>query len=391
VLLVGKSSYGALRTFVDQLATAFSERGYDATIFDFTQPSGALEALAASGPTELAFSFNILGDFRNAQGRSISEIFQAPHVIHFMDHPLTHLDRLEATKQDVALLTIDASHVDTIRSVYGDDRFAYVGFMPHAAAGEPVTEPDPEAFAAARPIPILFTGSFYKPGPPPWAKLAPAVGAVFAEAVERALACEWTPALTALDEALKARGFAPGDPKLGNIRKFASFVHEHVRSHRRFELLKAAAKAGLPLHIYGSGYDKVLYRLKNATYGGEASFDQSLELMQRSRVVLNINANFGAGSHDRPLSALLAGAAAATDYSSFYEQNFELGKEMATYRWMALSEDLPKLAELAEDPSAAFAMARSGQARVLAGHRWSHRVDTILAAADAVRARQAAR
>jgi hypothetical protein len=110
--------------------------------------------------------------------------------------------------------------------------------------------------------------------------------------------------------------------------------------------------------------------------------------MKRARVVLSINANFGAGSHERPLSALLAGAAAATDHSSFYQQAFALDRELAIFRWMSLPDDLQRVGALAEDPAAAFALARAGHARVLAAHRWTHRLDAILAAADAGRARQ---
>jgi hypothetical protein len=389
VFLIGRSNYGAFQAFADELAAAFRERGYEPDVF--TGPDSTLEEFAARGPSALAFSFNSYGDFRTAGGRSVSEVFQCPHVVHFLDHPLTHLVRLEATAPDVALLAIDPTHVDAVNAAYPAGRFSHVAFAPHGGVGAPRLELDAEAFAAARPTPILFAGSFYRPeGPPPWAKLPTNVQSIFEEAVERALACEWTPALSALDAALRRRGLNPEDSNISALRLLASYVHEHVRSHRRFELLKTAARLGLPLHVYGVGYEKVLYRFKNVTYGGEASFAETIELMGRSRVVLNINANFGAGSHERPLSALLAGAAAATDHSTFYEQNFAYGSELAVYRWRSLDADLAAIGELAENPSAAWDMARAGQARVLAGHRWAQRVEGILAAAEAADRRRLA-
>ncbi len=104
-------------------------------------------------------------------------------------------------------------------------------------------------------------------------------------------------------------------------------------------------------------------------------------------MVLNINANFGAGSHERPLTALMAGAAPATDHSRFYEAQFKVGEEIAIYRWKSLHDDLAALGRFSDDPAAVLAMARAGQARVLAEHRWANRIDAILSAAAAARSR----
>jgi spore maturation protein CgeB len=151
-------------------------------------------------------------------------------------------------------------------------------------------------------------------------------------------------------------------------------------------LLKALAKSGLPVHIYGSGYERQLYRFKNATYGGEADLPELLHLMSRSRIVLNINANFGAGSHERPFTGMLAGAAVATDFSLYYDEVFSEGEDLIFYRWAALNEGLEGMAALSEDPSRMFDIAKSGHRRAIESHRWANRLDTILAAAEAAKA-----
>jgi spore maturation protein CgeB len=102
---------------------------------------------------------------------------------------------------------------------------------------------------------------------------------------------------------------------------------------------------------------------------------------------LNTNANFGAGSHERPLTAMLAGAVAVSDFSTFYSNNFREGEEIVLYRWMALEEGMHRVGALLEQPDAAHAIAAAGQARVSAQHRWDNRVDAIIAAAAAARDR----
>lgn len=391
ILIKGGSTYDTLRVFIDDLASAFASFGYQPTIVDITTDPdllGTLQRLAKSGPVKLVFSFNIFGETHDQGGRFIGDIVGAPHVIQYVDYPLTHFTRLDQTSPRTALLTVDRSHVEAVRSTYGPDRFGYVGFSPHAAAGETVSPgADAAAFAVQRPIPILFLGTFYKPQPPEWRNMPPLVQKIYETAVEIALSTEWTPALDALDRAMSAAGLDPKSPDFPEFRKTAYMVHERVRSHRRFELLNVAADLGLPVHIYGRGYDQDLHRYKSLTYGGDVSLPEGLALMARSRVVLNINANFGMGSHERPLAALNAGAAAASDHSSFYASGFREGEEVALYRWRDLEAGLTAIGRLAADSEAAFAMAAAGQRKVVAEHLWRHRVETIVAAADAVRAR----
>ena len=390
ILIKGQSTYDLLRAFIDAAAEGFVEAGHEAEILDVVvEPDVAtgLTRRAAERPIDLVYSLNILSDLRDQDGRAIGDIAGAPHVVHFVDHPLSHLARLEATPADAAVLVIDPSHADAVRSIYGPDRFNFVGFCPHGAVG-PITSPgaDAEAFVANRPIPILFPGTYTPIGPPPWSNLQAGVQRIFESAVEIAMASEWTAGHVALDTALKAAGLDPADVQFAGFRKLASYVHERVRMQRRMLLLEAAARAGLPLHVAGKGYDEALARFPNLTFVGDVGFMDSMALMTRSRLVLNVNANFGAGSHERPLCALNAGAAAASDYSSFYADGFEEGRELLLYRWRDLDAGVAAVGALAEDPEAMLAMARAGHAKVSAGHRWKNRVATIVEAGRQARA-----
>lgn len=383
VLIKGESRYEALRLFLDDIGAAFAARGYEVTIIDAPAEPDLDAALsrAAARKSTLVFTFGILGDYRDPDGRSLGQVFGAPHVVQYVDYPLSHWVALDRTAPDTALLMIDESHVETVAAVYGADRFAFLGFSPHGGMG-PVAAPapDPAAFVRARPIPMLFAGSFYEPQTPWWESQAPAIASIFRRAADIALAHDAAPALAALDVSLGEHGLDPTRPDVADFRKLALHVHEHVRAHRRRLALQTAADLGLPVHVYGHGFEPHRRRFGAFTFGGEVDAGQVTRLMGQSRLVLNINANFAAGSHERPLMALLAGAAAATDASSFYAGAFGPG-EIATYRWSALAEDLAGIGRLAQDAEALHRMAAAGQARAAAGHRWSHRIDAILAAA----------
>lgn len=394
VLLVKSlSGYDATRVFIDQIALAFEETGAETVVCDVAGVDESQIALAigraAEGLTfDLVLTIGLFGELRDGDGRSIAEIVGAPHVVHYVDYPLSHYQRLSQTPANTALVVVDPSHVDAVRSVYGADRFAHVGFAPHAAT---LFDIEPQAataeeFAALRPIPILFPASFYKPGPPMWRDLDPELAAIFDDALMIALGEEFIPALEAFDRALRMRGKDPADPALRPFRVNAFAVHDQVRHYRRLALFETAARVGLEIDVYGAGYDVDLYRYPNVFYRGEADLETIAALMRRSRMVMNVNANFGAGSHERPLTAMAAGAVAVSDQSSFYEDRFRADQDMVLYRWLRLEEDLAAVVELAKDNEGLFQIARSGQAKALASHRWRDRLPAYLRAAEAARA-----
>lgn len=309
-------------------------------------------------------------------------------MVQYVDYPLTHWVALDRTAPDTALLMVDAAHVETVAAIYGEHHFAHLAFSPHGAfrAGRALQTTVAD-FAAARPIPILFAGSFYAPQSPWWDTQPPVIAAIFRRAVELALAEEAAPALAALDVSLAEHGLDPTGGDVVAFRKLATHVHEHVRAARRVAALETAADLGLPIHVYGAGYEPHQARFRSFTFGGPADMAQVTTLMGASRLVLNVNANFGAGSHERPLLALAAGAAAATDVSSFYAERFDIPAELAVYRWMSLREDLAAIAQLGKDNAALHAMASAGHRRVMAEHGWDARIDAIVGAADAARPR----
>ena len=384
VLIKGPSMYEGTRTFIDHAAAAFQRRGHLAEVVDLQGLSDPLSGLlegAARGPADLVFSINILGEARDTQGRSISAMFGAPHVVWHVDYILSQETRLAETPGDTALLVVDPTQVDAVNDLYGPTRWQTVRFCPHAAIGEPAPDDlDPDAFAATRPIPILWSGSLQKTKVRPWADAAEPTRRVFDDAFDMALGAEWMPPHRAMDAALAARGLDLNDPENLGARTSARWIDIEVRKTRRFEFVKAVAKTGLPIHICGEGWDADLYRFKRATYEGPVPMPRVAELMRQSRIVLNTNGNFGAGSHERPLSALLAGAAAFSDRTDFYAQALGEDQGIVLFRWKDLAGGMSRLQALHAEPASAWRIAATGKPLVVAGHTFEARVDLILEA-----------
>lgn len=389
LMIKGQSQYGGTRLFIDKAAQAFRGRGHTVEVLDFGDVADGAPRLLAHAPTagvDLVLTINIAGEFHDAQGRPLSALYRAPHVVWHTDYIFSQIARLRATPKSTALLLVDPTQVEGVRSIYGEGRFDHIGFFPHPAVGEPA--PDDATlgeFLERRPIGVLWSGGFQTPELP-WRDVAGPARQLYQDAFDLALSLEWIPPLDALDAALAARGVDLCDPAMAPLREAAGLIDVAVRSARRFEFLTAVAETGLPLHICGAGWESQLHRFRNATYEGAVDMTRMTELMRRSRLVLNTNGNFGAGSHERPFSASLAGAATFSDLSRYYAQVFEPGANIELFHWKDLAGGIEKLTNLAADPQRCFDYARSAKAVTLAGHTWDRQIDQIVAAGEAVRA-----
>jgi hypothetical protein len=390
LMMKGQSQYGGTRLFADLAADAFRRRGHEVEVLDLGQTDNGgmlvLAHAARAGGVDLIFTINIAGEFVDSLGRRLSDLYGgAPHVVWHTDYVLSQGDRLKGTPASTAVLVVDPTQADAVRAIYGAERFKHLAFFPHPAVGQSAPDDATAAeFAERRPIQVLWSGGFQKPEAP-WAGVEGPAREVLQEALDLALSVEWIPPHEALDTVLRARGLDLNDPNIRGAREAAALVDMEVRKTRRFEFLKEVAKTGVPLHIVGAGWESQLYRFKNATYEGPVEMTRMAELMAQSRVVLNTNGNFGAGSHERPFSAALAGAATFSDFSRYYAQVFQPGVNIELFNWRDLAGGMEKLTALASEPERAFEYARGAKAITLAGHTWDRRIDLILEAGAAVR------
>lgn len=392
-LLKGQSQYGVLRDFVDEVAAGFVARGWETKILDFVDTFNVAtdleRAITSAGPLDLVFSVNAFGDLRTDDGRYITDIAKAPHVLEYVDYPLNYAERFRNLSPNLAVLLVDHSHIRMVNALFGENRFAYLGFGPHGGLGEPVAMPaTPDEWIMARPVSVFFAGTNYRPDKALWAQLPAQVRTIFEVATNLALSNDWISPLDAMDTVLASIGLDPRNSahdqkiqtELQELRILTMLVQEQVRCERRQLFLNAARKVGLPLTVAGNQWDGV----SGVDWRGPLEVSECLNLMRQSRLAFSLSGNFGEGSHERPLSAMLAGAAVSCDHTKFYENAFVPGHDLALFRWSSLEDDLARIAAMLEDHETLFAMAKAGHDVAAAAHRWDHRVDTIIDAGRAV-------
>jgi spore maturation protein CgeB len=146
--------------------------------------------------------------------------------------------------------------------------------------------------------------------------------------------------------------------------------------HRTRNLLVKAAFHHLKgkLALIGKGWDKMGLRANS-----EHAADKSGMIYAQSQASLNL---FGGCVHGgmplRPFDIGASGGLIVTHYQRELPELFEPGKECITFRTQ--DEMLAAIDRITASPADYNAIAQAGRRRVLAHHRWSHRIQKILEA-----------
>ena len=384
-LIKGQSQYGSLRLHIDQLAQALTEIGHEAVVVDMLADDRQeqLNAALLSEP-DCVFGFSGVGSDLKGDLGSIYDVLGAVYASLYVDNPVHHLGRLQTPIRRNVALFLDRSHVQFVSASPLSRNFSQLGFLP-PGANELPDPPDlsDEAFAR-REIPLMFTGTYRGAPQAPWRQWPESPARTVAEAVaERMAADARLPVLDALRQVLKQMGAELTPQLFSDISPLLSGPQFFAEAYHRDALIHALGRAGLPLHLWGNGWEPLAERYPSFVYGGVGSFAETLHTLRRARVVLNVNNGFVAGGHERVFTAMCAGAAVFSDANRYYEEAFKDGREIVTFAWPKLASAPELLGALVEDRDRPAAVARAGARRAMAEHRWTDRASRLVKAVKA--------
>ncbi|GIL41490.1 glycosyltransferase [Roseiterribacter gracilis] len=387
-LLKGRSQYGVLRHFTDEMASGLRELGAQADIFDFhdigtTYPP--FHTALAAHSYDLLFSFNghlvQIGEEVRPPEPDLFNRAGIPFFTHCFDHPASLLGRLEAQIENLTVLCSDRSQVKFVDEIVGRHRRAT--HLPAAGSrgSQRGLAPLPPS---QRPIPILFIGTNRGPASRDFSMIGSGdIRALLNESIDLAMAHDHLSPMDALDATLRRHSIELAAEQRALLFRVVLFANEFVYTERRWRAIHQLGRDEIQVTLVGGDWDQFSTQYKSFTALPTLPYSELQSAMQQAKIVLNISSNYVDGMNERVPDAMIAGAVAVTDFNPFIADTFSIGDELLTYRWTDLASLSQVIRGTLANPDLMDRVAAAGRDKALAEHTWKSRAQSLLAIATA--------
>lgn len=155
----------------------------------------------------------------------------------------------------------------------------------------------------------------------------------------------------------------------------------YIKGVDRTELVKAVK--GATVHVYGKpfpsvSWDKYLGGRENVVLHSGVAFDGALDVMRRTKVLLNSSVKNKYGGHERIFTGILCGALVVTHENPYLTQYFKDEESILFYRHSELDKLNAKIMKYLQDEDARLRIVEKGREIVLSQHTWDHRAKSLI-------------
>lgn len=370
-----------LNLFSEQLKQGFEYLGYEIFEFDLQQSAihlGLLYDFVKKGTVTAMIGFNTpFFGMQLPSGINMWEALAIPCINILVDHPYWYHNILMRTPRTGIVLCIDRNHSQYIERLY--PHIPCTGFLAHGGTpADHVLKP-----IAARKIDVLYAGSLYAEyaatQKPDFTHFHFPAEEICEKSIKRLIMHPEATIESVIEEQLLQTGIVLPDEELRQFFSTCVYIERVVSSHYREKIVSSLAKAGISLTIYGEGWSACDWiHLPNVHYGGLISPKEVLDKMEDSKIVLNTMPWFKDGSHERVFNAMLRGAVAVSETSSY------LTESLPRDTWIPFSlqpdslSDLPQqIANLLLNEPRLQSIASAGYHLSVSEHTWQARAQEL--------------
>ena len=363
--------YDSKRHFTAKLSEAFQRRGITTKIFD--QELFPVWNPSLGDLPDLTCSFHRL--ISPEEPSRISSGPVIPHLSILVDPVFYYRDLIKLHGSICSC--VDRSEYESLSSKEKNNVF----FLPHGIEKD-IQLSDKQV----RPYDVVFMGSSYDPETlhKIWMnQLSPELCQVIDEAAELVFTNTSMAFVEATRLSLKNRSIDVSDKEFFFM---ACLVDAYTRGMDRVELIRSIKDAHV--HVFGGisprrehavkGWGDYFFDQENVTVHPAVTFDESLKILQQSKIVLNSMPFFKNGSHERVFAALACGAMPITSESGYFREIFTDGEELLFYSYGNRGQVNDLVNYYLAHENARKQVSEQGRSKVIAEHSWDNRVDTIL-------------
>lgn len=374
-LIVNFNLYESKRYFTKHLSNALKRKGVNTIIIDANQSilsSETIQTIRNFAPNYTC-SFN---SFESLSGGGyLWDYLKIPHISFLVD-PSFYSTSL--TKSAYSILTcVDRSDCKAIES----SGFEKVFFWPHAVEKELGNEK-----TANKPYDVVFLGSCYD-----YENIRTAwqegSSKKYGQVLDNAIDIVFSDESASLAEALVASWNASGlDPQGVDFAQLYTYLDSYTRGFDRIELIRSIKDA--KVHVFGDlatenavgimGWKHYLAASRNVTVHPPVLFEEGLNILKKSKIVLNSMPFFRDGSHERIFTGFACGCLPITSESKYLREQFVPGKELLFYSASARKDVNGLLNDWLIDERKREDAATLGREKVMQHHTWDNRAEVLL-------------
>lgn len=154
-------------------------------------------------------------------------------------------------------------------------------------------------------------------------------------------------------------------------------VLKYIKPWRRQQMLKCLAESGIKVDLFGGGWEQIPFA-DSLIQHGAVSYSEMLDVISKTKVLVQDEALFNDGAHDRVFTAMLNGAVVVSEYSTYLEELFENQRDIFMFDWQNTREHLSVIPQLLNDEQYRLNIATSAYGKVAGKHTWRNRADRII-------------
>lgn len=373
-----------LEYFSKEMGKELEKMGYAIFYFDLKnakESAKKVRKFIKVGETALV-TFNFQGlekeeeIYREREGY-LWEEFQMPCFNIAADHPYFYHERLKELPTRYYHISIDRMQQKYFETFYPE--FKSLGFLPLAG-----TELENAcSFTSAemkRTIDVIMTGNYTElPFFEPYIHWINDEYAAFYQGIidDLLVRTDCTVEEVALEHCEREMGENTKEDLRIALSKMI-FIDMYVRNYWRGKAVATLVDAGIKVDVVGKGWEKLpVKHPENLVFHPLTDSLTCLQLLQQSKVSLNVMPWFKDGAHDRVFNSILNGAVCVSDTSRYLCNELKEGEGICYYE-LSQIEKLPELVEklLAHEENLSELVSR-GKDIVREKHTWAVRARKI--------------
>lgn len=351
--------HGVLKDFAAGLARALADKGQAVVATDGT--FGKYTGLAGIADRNLK---GIVGFQAPAMEKAFFRKINVPKFQFWFDNPIFFDDLLHDLPDNYFILCQDSYYAKFIREHY--HTYHALEFPP---AGKLLKTADEKE----REYGISFIGTYHQPD------MDCAADSFQQEYFDYMLA---NPAKTfedGLSSLLQNKDILMEEEQYLSLLKSLAAVCRNVIYYYRHKTVETILDAGIILHVFGDTWESYSGAgRKNMILHPFVTVDESLEVLSRSKIGLNIMTWHKAGMTERIANIMLSGAVCLSDETTALRKNFKEDEEIVLFRLEQLEELPGKIRKLLSDEEYREKIGRNGFNKASVEHIWKKRAEELL-------------